>query len=292
MKQIIILLLAMSLYSCGSSSKVRTASVKTTKPKTTAARKKPVVQTKSQNAARPNSTASNTNSAVTPKAEVLEATSKMSVTSEVVAAYIQQFKETAKDNMRTHGIPSSITLAQGVLESGAGYGTLAKNANNHFGIKCHTGWTGESVFHDDDTAQECFRKYQHPSESYRDHSLFLTSRSRYASLFKLDKSDYVAWANGLRAAGYATDVKYPEKLIGIIERYELYKFDEEVIGSGYKAIAKVSERPLTADSYRVSQGDTLYSISRRFNLSVDQLIQLNNLADNGIAIGQVLKIKS
>ena len=194
--------------------------------------------------------------------------------------------------MRKHGIPCSITLAQGVLESGAGTGVLAQKANNHFGIKCHTGWTGESVHHDDDAEQECFRKYEQPSESYRDHSLFLTTRSRYAGLFKLDKGDYVAWANGLRAAGYATDVKYPEKLIGLIERYELYKIDEEVIGSGYKPIAKMSEKPLDANSYRVSQGDTLYSISRKFNLSVDELVQLNNLPGNAIAIGQILKIKS
>lgn len=285
MKQIIILLLALSLYSCGSSSKVRTVSARPPKPKTTTVKKKPVVHSKPQHV--PNSGTSGST-----KSEVLEATSKMTVTTEVVSNYISQFKETAKENMRRHGIPSSITLAQGVLESGAGSGSLAIKANNHFGIKCHTGWTGESVYHDDDTAQECFRKYQHPSESYRDHSLFLTSRSRYANLFKLEKGDYVAWANGLRAAGYATDVKYPEKLIGIIERYELYKIDEEVIGSGYKSIAKVSERPLDSNSYRVSQGDTLYSISKRFNLSVDQLIQLNNLADNGINIGQVLKIKS
>lgn len=285
MKKIIILLLVLSLYSCGSSSKVRTVTARPAKPKTTIAKKKPIAHSKPHSA--PNSGTSGAS-----KSEVLEATSKISVTTEVVSNYISQFKETAKDNMRRHGIPASVTLAQGVLESGAGSGTLALKANNHFGIKCHTGWTGESVYHDDDAAQECFRKYQHPSESYRDHSLFLTSRSRYANLFKLDKGDYVAWANGLRTAGYATDSKYPDKLIGIIERYELYKIDEEVIGSGYKPIAKVSEMPLDAKSYRVSQGDTLYSISKRFNLSVDQLIQLNNLADNGIAIGQVLKIKS
>lgn len=286
MKQIIILLLSLCIYSCGSSSKVRTAAARPPKPKSTPTKKRTVAQAKQY----PVSGAVKTTAG--SKSETLEATSKAIVTTEVVANYIAQFKETAKDNMRKHGIPSSITLAQGVLESGAGSGTLAVSANNHFGIKCHTGWTGESVYHDDDTAQECFRKYQYASESYRDHSLFLTSRSRYANLFKLDKGDYVSWANGLRAAGYATDVKYPEKLIGIIERYELYKIDEEVMGSGYKAIAKVSEMPLDRGSYRVSQGDTLYSISKKFNLSVDQLIQLNNLADNAIAIGQVLKIKS
>ncbi|WP_316949029.1 glucosaminidase domain-containing protein [Flavobacterium enshiense] len=246
------------------------------------ARKTPVTTTKQ----RDNSSSSQT------KSEVLEATSKIAVTPELVKEYIAQFKEIAKDNMRKHGIPSSITLAQGVLESGAGTGVLARKANNHFGIKCHTGWTGESVHHDDDAAQECFRKYDQSAESYRDHSLFLTTRNRYANLFKLDEGDYVAWAKGLRAAGYATDVKYPEKLIGLIERYELYKIDEEVLGSNYKSVDKVSEMPMDDKSYKVSQGDTLYSISRRFNVTVDQLVKMNQLSDNAISIGQILKIKS
>jgi len=282
LKRIITFLLALLIYSCGSSSKVRTVTAKSNKQKTTTIKKRPVVTVKQQGENKSNDT----------KSEVLEATSKIAVTPEVVNGYIAQYKEIAKENMRKHGIPSSITLAQGVLESGAGTGVLAQKANNHFGIKCHTGWTGESVHHDDDAEQECFRKYIQPSESYRDHSLFLTSRSRYANLFKLDKGDYVAWANGLRTAGYATDVKYPDKLIGLIERYELYKIDEEVIGSGYKPIAKISEKPLDEKSYRVSQGDTLYSISRKFNLSVTELMQLNNLADNAISIGQIIKIKS
>lgn len=282
LKRIITFLLALLIYSCGSSSKVRTVTAKSNKQKTTAIKKRPVAVVKHEGGTVPGGT----------KSEVLEATSKIAVTPEVVSNYIAQYKEIAKENMRKHGIPSSITLAQGVLESGAGTGLLAQKANNHFGIKCHTGWTGESVRHDDDAAQECFRKYMQPAESYRDHSLFLTSRSRYANLFKLDKGDYVAWANGLRAAGYATDVKYPDKLIGLIERYELYKIDEEVIGSGYKPIAKMSEKPLDANSYRVSQGDTLYSISRKFNLSVAELMQINNLPDNAISIGQIIKIKS
>lgn len=281
LKRIIVVLIVLMVYSCGSSSKVRTTTVSRTK-KTTVVKKRPIVVAKETGPTKQSN----------GKSEVLEATSKIAVTPEVVNNYISQYKEIAKDNMRKHGIPCSITLAQGVLESGAGTGVLAQKANNHFGIKCHTGWTGESVHHDDDAEQECFRKYEQSSESYRDHSLFLTTRSRYANLFKLDKGDYVAWANGLRAAGYATDVKYPEKLIGLIERYELYKIDEEVIGSGYKPIAKMSEKPLDANSYRVSQGDTLYSISKKFNLSVDELVQLNNLPGNAIAIGQILKIKS
>ncbi|WP_437125349.1 glucosaminidase domain-containing protein [Flavobacterium enshiense] len=275
MKRIIVLLTAIVLYSCGSSNKVRTTT-KITKPAVTV--KKPVVHKPKPHGE--------------GKTEVLEATSKVGVTTALVKEYIEQYKEIANDNMRKHGIPSSITLAQGILESGAGTGVLAQKANNHFGIKCHTGWNGDSVRHDDDAEQECFRKYEHSSESYRDHSLFLTSRSRYAALFKLDRGDYAAWAKGLRAAGYATDPKYPDKLIGLIERYELYKLDEEVIGSGYKPIAKTSEIALDDKSYRVSQGDTLYSISKKFNLSVDQLIELNNLTSNAISIGQILKVKS
>src|SRR5690606_31827821 len=114
--------------------------------------------------------------------------------------YIEQYKETAKENMRTHGILASITLAQGILESGAGNGRLAKEGNNHFGIKCHKEWRGDVIHHDDDAAQECFRKYRHASESFTDHSLFLTSRSRYNDLFKLAKDDYKGWAHGLRKA--------------------------------------------------------------------------------------------
>lgn len=172
--------------------------------------------------------------------ESLEATSKVNTTSATVNDYILQFKDVAKRNMKTYGIPASITLAQGILESGAGKGRLCLEANNHFGIKCHTGWTGPSITHDDDAAQECFRKYNDPAESYKDHSLFLTSRSRYASLFTLDKLDYQGWANGLKAAGYATDPKYPSKLIGIIERYQLYLYDQEVMSPSGEVFASNS----------------------------------------------------
>src|SRR5690606_3580331 len=166
-----------------------------------------------------------------PEVETLESTSSTTVYADVIRNYIEQYKEIAKDNMRTHGIPASITLAQGILESGSGNGRLAKEANNHFGIKCHTGWTGEKIHHDDDALQECFRKYRHASESFRDHSLFLTSRSRYSDLFLLKKGDYQSWAKGLRKAGYATDPKYPDKLISLIERYQLYRYDDEVLGN-------------------------------------------------------------
>ena len=149
------------------------------------------------------------------ESEVIVSTSKTVVTNDIIRLYVYQFKDVAMNNMRNYGIPASIILAQGILESGAGRGDLATRSNNHFGIKCHVGWTGESVNHDDDSAQECFRKYDNPSESFKDHSLFLTGRTRYAKLFTLSKGDYKAWARGLRAAGYATDPKYPDKLISL-----------------------------------------------------------------------------
>ena len=181
--------------------------------------------------------------------------------------------------MKEHGVPASSTLAQGVLESGAGKGRLCTIANNHFGIKCHTGWTGESVSHDDDAAQECFRKYQDPSESYRDHSLFLTSRSRYNGLFKLDKGDYKSWARGLKASGYATDPKYPDKLIGIIERYQLYEYDNEVLNRDYHFQPEIIKE--NNEFYHVVQkGDTLYSLSRKYDLTVEDLKKMNNMTDS------------
>lgn len=221
----------------------------------------------------------------------LEATSNVRTYEEEIKLYVANFNEIAKNNMKTHGIPASIILAQGILESGAGKGKLAQSANNHFGIKCHKGWTGDSVKHDDDAEQECFRKYSQPSESYKDHSLFLTSRSRYATLFKLDKGDYQSWARGLKAAGYATDVKYPDKLIGLIERFELYKYDNEVLSRNYIPAKKDPELEISEGYYTIKQGDTLYSLSKKFNQSVEDLKKMNNLIDNTISIGQKIKIQ-
>ena len=204
---------------------------------------------------------------------------------EVVSIYIDNYKQIAQEEMLLYGIPASIKIAQGILESGAGRGDLTMRSNNHFGIKCHTGWTGESVRHDDDELQECFRKYNDPKYSFRDHSLFLTSRPRYSDLFKLKKDDYKGWARGLRNAGYATDPKYPYKLISIIERYELYKLDAEVLGSE----ANIANPDATkVNTYTVRAGDTLYSIGRRFNIPVDTLKQYNGLSTNDISVGQVL----
>ncbi|MEY2739056.1 MAG: hypothetical protein RL259_965, partial [Bacteroidota bacterium] len=140
-------------------------------------------------------------------------------------------------------------------------------------------------------AQECFRKYEHPQESYKDHSLFLTSRPRYASLFKLDKGDYQAWAKGLKAAGYATDVKYPDKLIGLIERFELYKFDNEVLHRNFIPLKKDPVVEISESYYTIQQGDTLYSLSKKFNQTVEELQKMNNLTNATISIGQKIKIK-
>lgn len=231
------------------------------------------------------------NKEVYSKSEILEATARVKVTTDMVYEYIDRFKEIAKNNMTQYGIPASITLGQGILESGAGTGPLSVIANNHFGIKCHNEWTGPSVLYDDDAANECFRKYEQAGESYRDHSLFLTTRSRYASLFNLPKDDYKQWAKGLKAAGYATDPKYPEKLISIIERYQLHQYDAQVMGKPF------TETPVRAvamrgdDVYQVTKGDTLYSISKRFGISLEELKRKNGLSDNAISIGQYLKIK-
>lgn len=202
--------------------------------------------------------------------------------------YIDTHKATAQQEMNLYGVPASITIAQGILESGSGNGRLSVEANNHFGIKCH-GWTGKKIYHDDDAAQECFRKYKDAKYSFRDHSLFLTERKRYSKLFKLKKEDYKGWAKGLKAAGYATDRKYPQKLISLIERYKLYEFDKEVLGDSYVKFEKTITASRT--TYTVVKGDTLYSISRAYNISVKELQNINGLRDAALSIGQELVVK-
>ena len=222
--------------------------------------------------------------------------SKKMSTNETVNGYIAQYNGVAMSNMKTYGIPASIILAQGILESGAGQSDLATNANNHFGIKCHNDWTGEKVYKDDDKADECFRKYNQASESYKDHAMVLTGKSRYASLFKLPKGDYKSWAKGLREAGYATDPKYPEKLINYIETYSLHEYDTKVLGGKSK---KEETKILVQDDfgsdskdwYEIQKGDTFYSVSKKFNLTVEELKQKNNLTENTLSIGQKLIVR-
>ncbi len=140
--------------------------------------------------------------------------------------YIEEYKIIAVEKMLEHGIPASITLAQGILESGAGQSNLAKDANNHFGIKCHKGWEGGTYIMDDDKRNECFRKYSSAQASFEDHSLFLTTRNRYAFLFEYNVTDYKKWAHGLKKAGYATNPRYAHLLIKVIEDNELYQYDK------------------------------------------------------------------
>ncbi|MDP4290388.1 MAG: glucosaminidase domain-containing protein [Bacteroidota bacterium] len=145
---------------------------------------------------------------------------------DIYLEYIDAYANVAIREMKLYHIPASITLSQALIESGAGRGELAVKANNHFGIKCHQDWTGDTYTLDDDAPNECFRKYKSAEESFRDHSLFLTQKPRYASLFKLDITDYKGWAYGLKQAGYATNPRYAEMLIKVIDDYTLNKYDE------------------------------------------------------------------
>ena len=170
--------------------------------------------------------------------------------------YIDMWGEVAVGQMVTHHIPASITLAQGILESGNGNSDLAARSNNHFGIKCHSDWDGRRTYHDDDEKGECFRVYKNAAESFDDHSAFL-KRSRYAELFELDITDYKGWARGLKKCGYATNPKYAGLLIDLVERYELQRFDEEGLawkGSRGWSAKKTSPARKTTSQRRVCIG--------------------------------------
>ena len=226
------------------------------------------------------------------------------------ASYILKFKTIAITEMNKYGIPASITLSQALLESGTGNSDLAKYANNHFGIKCTSDWKGKGYYKDDDQKDDCFRVYNNPEESFKDHSEFL-KRKRYAALFELDKDDYEGWAKGLKAAGYATNPKYPDLLINIIEKYNLQQYDrkegevekikreDRVLSDINNNIPKEKAKDKTTDAppiiagnkYVVQQGDTLYNISKRFGLTVDELKGLNNMALADIRVGQELIVK-
>ena len=200
--------------------------------------------------------------------------------------YIEKFKDISMREMRIYKIPASITLAQGILESSSGKSLLTLRSNNHFGIKCHKGWTGMKTLHDDDEKGECFRVYKDPKTSFEDHSKFLTTRSRYNNLFELDSDDYVGWAEGLSKAGYATDRRYPAKLIALIEKYNLHNYDLEVLGKPVKKKKKIKHH-----NHVVVKGDTLYSLSKKYGLSVAKLKQINGLKSNNIGIGQTIMLK-
>lgn len=218
--------------------------------------------------------------------------------------YINQYRDLAIEQMLKFKIPASITLAQGLLESGAGYSELATKGNNHFGIKCH-GWTGRKTYHDDDEAQECFRAYNNVYESYEDHSLLLSRQPRYRSLFSLDGDDYKGWAHGLKKCGYATSPTYAQKLIGIIELYKLQQYDK----------AKKYDRFMESRTYKdspsakggilhpihrynknyyivVKQGDTFRSLGKELGLSYRKIAKYNerNKRDK-LVVGETIYLK-
>jgi LysM repeat protein len=248
-------------------------------------------------------------------------------------SYIEQYKDVAIEEMNKNGIPASITLAQGLIESGSGNSSLAKYANNHFGVKVTSDWKGKGYYKDDDKRNDCFRVYADARESYRDHSEFL-KRKRYSALFELDKNDYKNWAYGLKQAGYATNPKYPELLINLIDKYQLYKYDQpeseaqklqredkiftqinanipqekkkftpvdvppsqkvitssQVEAQGSPAAAMPVAVTVDTRFHTVEKGDTLFNISKRYNLTVEELQSINNLTDAGIKIGQKLQV--
>ena len=213
--------------------------------------------------------------------------------------YVKKYANMAVQEMLRSGVPASITLAQGMLESGNGMSRLATEGNNHFGIKCHKGWEGKSMRHDDDAPGECFRVYDSVAESYRDHSDFLRYRDRYKFLFDLERADYKGWAYGLKQAGYATDPGYPAKLIKYIEDYNLARYDllekveeAEVPLSPHRIEAPVTAManeefnfPLTRELYSKNgvpfiyalEGETYKSIAKYYHLFPKEILRFNDL---------------
>lgn len=228
--------------------------------------------------------------------------SSLTVSAKITKAdYIAQWKDIAIEQMHSHGIPASITMAQGILESSYGNSMLAQKANNHFGIKCHT-WNGDKVYKDDDKKDECFRKYSHALESFEDHSQFLSGRKRYADLFTFEVTDYKSWAKGLKKAGYATNPKYPQLLINIIEDNELFLLDQEPKDVDFTEITRLEterDKPEKSNvklskskNYNIhsvkvntaktkfivaKKGDTYYRIAKEFDLSLKQIYKYNDV---------------
>ena len=218
-------------------------------------------------------------------------------------AYIDQYKDLAIAEMLKYDIPASITLAQGLLESGAGMSELARKGNNHFGIKCHD-WDGATTYHDDDEEQECFRKYRDVYESYEDHSRFLARQPRYRSLFRLKRTDYKGWARGLKKCGYATSPTYANKLIVIIELYKLHKYDKAtkydrfmVSRSEVKGIAPGTNlhqiHIYNKNYYLIARaGDTFKSIAKEVGISYKKIAKYNERDKNDTLIpGEVVYLK-
>ena len=206
--------------------------------------------------------------------------------------YITRYRDIAIREMQQYGIPASITLAQGLLESASGTSYLAVKANNHFGIKCHLDWNGKKVYRDDDRRNECFRAYKHAEESFRDHSHFLRNRSRYAFLFEEDLTDYKAWAKGLKKAGYATNRKYDDLLIELIERYQLHQYDDPSYRP-VKLTAPVAEAPVNSEEKKsqvfitpnrvkyvlATEGEDIYDVAVRTERWPGELQRYNELGE-------------
>lgn len=218
-------------------------------------------------------------------------------------AYIDKYKDLAISEMLKYNIPASITLAQGLLESGAGMSELARKGNNHFGIKCHD-WLGATTYHDDDEDQECFRAYRDAYESYEDHSRFLARQPRYKRLFSLKRTDYKGWAHGLKSCGYATNPNYAKKLIGIIELYKLHKYDgarkydkfmvERSEVKGISPDTKLHPIHIYNKNYYLNarQGDTFKSISKEVGISYRKLAKYNERdKDDKLIPGEIIYLK-
>lgn len=234
--------------------------------------------------------------------------------------YIKKYKDIAVKKQKEYKIPASITLAQGILESGSGNSRLARKANNHFGIKCHKGWTGKTYTMDDDTKDECFRKYKKAEDSYRDHSKFLTQRGRYSFLFEYKTTDYKKWAYGLKKAGYATNPKYPQLLIKIIEKYNLNQYDSNQKRKSGKSRRKTSKTnksnnypTISISNFKqvknwksgreifknngkklivIKKGDTFYGLAKEFEIYTWQFYSYNELKkDHMLKIGEIIYLE-
>jgi len=203
--------------------------------------------------------------------------------------YIKEYSNIAVSHQNKYGIPASITLAQGILESGAGQSSLARKSNNHFGIKCHSDWNGGRVYHDDDLRGECFRQYRNVSDSYEDHARFLADRPRYAPLFGLNIKDYKGWARGLQRLGYATDKAYANKLIKIIEDYELYKYDSGKTSS--RAAARTTRQPsVKSQSQPIVITRTVYKTFGLLYVYAKENDNFESIAnDTGFKVSDLLK---
>ena len=217
--------------------------------------------------------------------------------------YIDQYRDLAIQEMLKYNIPASITLAQGLLESGAGKSELATKGNNHFGIKCN-GWKGRTIHHDDDLSQECFRAYDNALQSFEDHSKFLVNGSRYRSLFSLKRTDYKGWAKGLKAAGYATNPAYADRLISLIELYKLYQYDNAKDYDKFMVRHSSIDQPKKGNelhpihiynkNYYVQarKGDSFKSIAEEIGISYRKLAKYNERdANDPLSLNEVIWLK-